>query len=139
MPTFVKKLNTMKTEILENPMNKKFGGGWGCGYVTIPKNAPAYKLAVLRQKTEEGGYTFYFQPPKAEQQITFCEFTEEGLKIGFDTSHTWNGPKHDKDYVKAETEKLKKVCEAITERDLIKAIHQEIAELTAEINELLLF
>lgn len=97
---------------------ESFERGWGNGYVTIPENHPAYRLACLmRHKDPE---YFYFQTNDMMQEITYSEFDYDNntLTIGFDTAHSYNNKSHDEAYVLAETQKLQEVVDAITDTEV---------------------
>lgn len=106
-------MKKLSSYIKENPI---IGKGWGCGYIVIPENHPAYKLAQL-EKSQDNEY-YYFQVKKSNQEITFCEFENDYLTIGFDTAHSWNNSSHDKNYVEKETELLKLAVDNITTIEL---------------------
>jgi hypothetical protein len=67
-------------------------GGWGCGYVNIPKDHP-----ILVQLVDNEGWGNYLQPDGCPEEITFSEWTEdkEHFRIGFDTAHSYNNSSHD--------------------------------------------
>lgn len=103
----------------EERFKKACKTGWGCGYVTIPKNHPAYELALLEQKKQGDHWSYYFQPDFSEE-ITLCEFKEEGLFIGFDSAHRWNGPQNDREWVLQKTKEMAEAVDKIGRLALIK-------------------
>lgn len=89
-------------------------GGWGCGYVNIPKDHP-----ILVQLVDNEGWGNYLQPDGCPEEITFSEWTEdkEHFRIGFDTAHSYNNPSHDEQYVTDRANEIKALVDAYTEQD----------------------
>ncbi len=67
-------------------------GGWGNGYVKLPKNHKYY------------GVDYDNIPVDAPGGLTYSEQDGDEWVVGFDTMHSWNNAvEHDKDYVLTET------------------------------------
>ena len=86
-------------------------GGWGCGYVNIPKDHP-----ILVQLVDNEGWGNYLQPDGCPEEITFSEWTEdkEHFRIGFDTAHSYNHSGHDEQYVIDQANEIKALVDAYT-------------------------
>tara|TARA_R100001163_G_scaffold3068_4_gene4684 strand:+ start:529 stop:990 length:462 start_codon:yes stop_codon:yes gene_type:complete len=69
-------------------------GSWGNGYLEIPKEHFAYNY--LKSHINQG---YGFEGNFCGEEITYFNHTETGLKIGFDTLHSYNDESHDEEYV----------------------------------------
>lgn len=112
--------------------------GWGCGYVTIPKNHPAYRVAEIERKRIPD--FFYWQPPGFTDEVTLCEFRDDGLFIGFDTAHLWNSKSQDRQWVFEKTLELAHCVERVGHKESIVRMADDIAaqvkNLSAELRAL---
>jgi len=108
----------MGTFITVMPYNSEFKqhhrGGWGCGYVNIPKDHP-----ILVQLVDNEGWGNYLQPDGCPEEITYSQWNEDGehFRIGFDTAHSYNNESHDEAYVTAQANAIKAIVDAYTEQD----------------------
>ena len=86
-------------------------GGWGCGYVNIPKDHP-----ILVQLVDNEGWGNYLQPDGCPEEITYSEWEKDGehFRIGFDTAHSYNHSGHDEQYVIDQSNAIKAIVDAYT-------------------------
>ena len=90
-------------------------GGWGCGYVLIPKDHP-----ILVKLIDNEGWGNYLQPDDCPEEITYSQWEKDGehFRIGFDTAHSYNNPIiHDEQYVIDQANAIKALVDAYTEQD----------------------
>jgi hypothetical protein len=89
-------------------------GGWGCGYVLIPKDHP-----ILVKLIDNDGWGNYLQPDNCPEEITYSEWEKDGehFKIGFDTAHSYNNSSHDEQYVIDRANEIKALVDAFTAED----------------------
>ena len=96
-----------KTEIIistiEHSERRREGvGSWGNGYLEIPKEHFAYDY--LMSHIDDGwGFIGTF----CDEEITFHDTDETGLKIGFDTLHNYNNESHNEQYVLSKCNQIK--------------------------------
>tara|TARA_R100001443_G_C3256989_1_gene154646 strand:+ start:130 stop:588 length:459 start_codon:yes stop_codon:yes gene_type:complete len=101
-----KEITQNKTEIIistiEHDEKMRQGvGSWGNGYLEIPKEHFAYDY--LMRHIDAWGFSGMF----CNEEITYHHQTETGLKIGFDTLHTYNNESHNEKWVLAKCNEIK--------------------------------
>ncbi len=98
----------IKSFVLENTWLMGMDVGWGNGYIVIPKDHPWYMKDYDEIDVDvHCGLTFGRLIDKAEKDNPFYPYLGEYV-IGFDTAHYQDNLQNcPKEYVEAETEKLK--------------------------------
>lgn len=97
-------MKTIETKVVgySEDFIKSVKRGWGCGYVLIPLEHPFLVKALLNDDSY-----FYPQIDNFSEEITYCEYEGDYLRIGFDTAHSWNSNKQDELWVQQKTNELK--------------------------------
>ena len=95
-----------KTEIIistiEHTKRMREGvGSWGNGYVEIPKEHFGYEY--VNSCYDSWGFNGSF----CGEDITYNEYTDTGLLIGFDTLHSYNNESHNEQWVLAKCNEIK--------------------------------
>ena len=100
--------------------------GWGCGYVMIPKASRVAEL-ILREKSkdeaeaEANDFISYYTPMHMNSEEECTLFEEKSVNgvdyfvVGFDTAHSWNGPRHNFNYVFSQTALILKLYQDLEE------------------------
>ena len=95
-----------KTEIIistiEHSERMREGvGSWGNGYLEIPKEHFSYDYVM--DHIDDWG----FCGSLCNEDITYDTLTDTGVKIGFDTLHSYNNESHDEQWVLAKCNEIK--------------------------------
>ena len=135
MKNYIIKTDLINAYIIKYESNVDFNRGYGCGYVEIKKEHPVYKLAKIEQLDSDN--YFYFQLPLIGEEITFCEFKNDVLTIGFDTSHSYNTIENSPiERVKESTIKMFNQCKAYSFKDVEIAKNNKIEQLKKQLNKI---
>jgi hypothetical protein len=111
-------------------------GGWGCGYVHIPKDHP-----ILVQLVENEGWGNYLQPDGCPEEITFSQWDKENdeyFVIGFDTAHSYNNDSHDEQYVIDQSNAIKALVDAYTVQDAHDYAALRISDVISKFSKFLI-
>tara|TARA_R100000231_G_scaffold52688_1_gene44484 strand:- start:1363 stop:1803 length:441 start_codon:yes stop_codon:yes gene_type:complete len=95
-----------KTEIIistiqHKPYKSEGVGSWGNGYLEIPKEHFSYDYVM--DYIDDWG----FCGSLCGEDITYDTQTDIGVKIGFDTLHSYNNESHDEKWVLAKCKEIK--------------------------------
>jgi len=135
MRNYIRHSELINAYIIEYSDAMKGYGGWGCGYVEIKKDHPVYKLAQIEYIGNEG--SFYYQLPMIGEEITFCEFEDDVLILGFDTAHSYNTIENSgKDMVVEATLKMFDQCNVYYNEDVELAKEVKLNELKELLNQI---
>ena len=106
-----------------------------CVKIFISKDHPVYKLAKIEQL--DGEYCFYFQLPLIGEEITLCEFKDDILTLGFDSSHSYNNMENSKEeQIRNSTIKMFEQCKVYNLQDVENAKIKKITDLQNLLNNL---
>jgi hypothetical protein len=102
-----KEITQNKTEIIistieHSEIMREGVGSWGNGYLEIPKEHFAYDY-LISCVDDDWGFTESF----CNEEITYSEQIQTGLKIGFDTLHSYNNESHNEKYVLSKCKEIK--------------------------------
>tara|TARA_R100000353_G_scaffold176092_1_gene148780 strand:- start:1322 stop:1747 length:426 start_codon:yes stop_codon:yes gene_type:complete len=107
-------------------------GSWGNGYLEIPREHFAFSHLCGKIDEQWG-----FEDSLCGEEITYYNITKEGLKIGFDTLHSYNDKTHDKKWVLNKCNQIKDYINSESFKEEIRNdIKWYIGDLEIRIEEL---
>jgi|TARA_R100000479_G_scaffold173896_2_gene120923 hypothetical protein len=124
-----------KTEIIISTIQHKpymsEGGSWGNGYLEIPKEHFSYDYVMSYIEDDWG-----FSGSLCGEEITYDTQTDIGVKIGFDTLHSYNDESHDEKWVLAKCNEIKDYLNSSERlKDVINLMQNRIISYEIAIKE----
>jgi len=132
-----KEITQNKTEIIistieHSEIMREGVGSWGNGYLEIPKEHFAYDY-LISCVDDDWGFTESF----CNEEMTYSEQIETGLKIGFDTLHSYNNESHNEKWVLFKCNQIKDYLNSPEFRQVIKnSTLEKIFDYELEIKKL---
>ena len=132
-----KEITQNKTEIIistieHSEIMRQGVGSWGNGYLEIPKEHFAYDY--LMSHIEQG---YGFEGNFCDEEITYHDYTETGLKIGFDTLHSYNNESHNEKWVLSKCNQIKDYFNSLEiKKEIIDSIEYDIEHYKVKIKKI---
>lgn len=105
-------------------------GSWGNGYLEIPKEHFSYDYVM--DHIDDWG----FCGSLCNEDITYDTLTDTGVKIGFDTLHSYNNESHDEQWVLAKCNEIKDYLNSPARlKEVIEMMEYRISRYKASIKE----